>query len=1131
MKKIVALTLCFLLVLPLAVTCLSFGVFAEGGEVIKETTSGYSDSIGYGGHIVRTKSDGSIIMSPFLSQFSALLSKGEKIESYTAEIQYTLLSGKGGDAKHTFDKFTASINKSNGTYFDIYLNGTKGNTGFCPIAGEFYDVEINIYKNYGKDNAEKVLYGTYKNAEIPTDIKSSKYYKPTAAPGNASDYNITLSYSFNNTLKGSAAGDIVVTVDKPGNFLICWGDKNGSPLKVTTGEKTLNYSPLAEFSLTGAKGGEYSYKVIGFTAIPVGAVNLLVTDSTKNVLKSIKIPEDKLLDEKEPEYTFGIVSDVHYNYFFNSSKTVDYAIEAFDVALAFYKAAGAKLVSAVGDYSIYGEEKSYKQFSEAVEKSGMTVIACGGNHELYAKLDVMFGQNGIWRKYMNKGVYDGSLEGVLDIADNGIDFTYQIPGVDNAVFVSLSQWYWDGHAPSQQHLVEPSQLVWLENQLETHKNKTVYLMFHTYLSDDDHENIDGQGDITSKGGYSYGGHYNFYTEDEGQFRAILTKYDNVIWFNGHSHYEYSMQMHNENVNIFDYQGTTATMVHVPSVTNPRTVAVNGTNYSSLCGDASQGALQFVYDGYQIMNGVDLWGEEIFSYACYIIYTDKEGVVDEGVSADGKITWTFDRQHNSLRILGEGAIDKAVFTKAPYDVYKNEIKSIYIGEGITSIVDGAFEGFSALCEVEIKEGVTVIGSNAFKGTSVSTLVLPSTLTEVGEGAFGGIEKINDIVYGGTEEKWTIIKIGENNPALMGEISFKSVKISFVWDDTTWVVDVNVGDIPIFDIVPEKEHEDENKCYVFEGWKIGSKTYNSKQQLPKAKRNTVYTAVFKEIDERYVNGDVSGTRIKWTYDRKTCTLTIDGMGIIPDFSDSKNQPWAKYASEIRTVVVKKGITTIGKNSFSRLTALTKAVIPDGVIRLQMDAFAYDTLLTDVYFPASLKSVGQGALYNADNVKTIYYGGTVEQWQKLCEAAEKSMYNENVTMSKDVVMEGKDRECQHVKSKMLGYDSEGHWFRCNVCGEIFGNAAHTYGDWRVSKQPTVAEEGLEIRECECGTREEKTIPMLTPEPTPEETMSAIPTPTPTGEIQEEFPTVLIVVLSASIVIVAGVIITLAVVKKKKK
>lgn len=1121
MKRMLCLILSFLMILP----TFSLTILADGPVLITESSPDYKESIGFGGYIVRTKSDGSIMLSPFLNQLKTMIDNGENIADYTAVMTFTLLSGKNGEAVHTFDTVHAALNTSNGTYFDIYLNGSKGTTGFCPTASKFYDIELKIYKNYQKSNEECALYGTYKSAQIPSTISSSKYYKPTSAPVNCE---ISLSYSFNNELKGSAAGKVFITSNGAGSFELLWGDAEGKPLTVKAGTKELKYSELASFSFENENGGTYTQNILGFTAIPVGAKKIIVADASGKVLNSLDIPAAKLLDQKDPNYSFGVVSDVHFNYFFDDTKKTDYAENAFDTALKFYKDVDVKLVAAAGDYSLYGEEESYREFNAAVAKSGLLVIACGGNHELYAKLDVMYGKNGYWRKYMNTGIYDKSVEGVLDIADNGIDFTYQLPDDKDSVFISLSQWYWDGHSAAQEKLVEPEQLEWLEEQFELHKDKTVYLLFHTYLSDDDRENIDGQGDLKSDGGYSYNGHYNQYTKDEVKFRELLTKYDNVIWYNGHSHYEYSMQKYNENLNIYNYQGTTATMIHVPSVTNPRTVAPGATHYSSLAGDASQGALQFVYDEYQIMNGVDLWSEEILSYACYIIYTDEEFkeefVIKEGTANNGDITWTYNEQLNTLRFEGKGDITNDL---PGWEKYKEVVKTLYIGPGITSIGENTFAGFKNLEVAEIKEGVTVIKEGAFKNTAIKKLILPESLTRVEKDAFSGVEKISYVSFFGSAETWENVFIGAGNESIKDNIKFEKVKITFVAGDVTQTVDVKYGTSPTYDGLPSKYHEDEKKHYPFTAWSDGTNKYKPTQDLPVATKNKTYTAIFgKEVD-RFVSGKIQNGVIKWNLDRKTATLTISGGGIIPALDDYNDQAWREYASEIRNVVVKSGIKTIGKNTLCKLPALRSVYIEEGITMLQMDCLAYNDLLTEIYLPSTLTTVGQGTVYESNNIKTIYYYGTEAQWKSFCTSIT-TMYNTNITGAENLIYLT-HCEGEHTPGEW-SYDNGTHHYVCKDCMVVSQPEKHTLGDWTTTIAPTTTSEGEKARVCVCGYKQTEVIPQLTETVVPDSATPVTTTPPETTAPKNDITVYIIIGISA-LVIIGGAVAAVVVIKKKKK
>ena len=95
-----------------------------------------------------------------------------------------------------------------------------------------------------------------------------------------------------------------------------------------------------------------------------------------------------------------------------------------------------------------------------------------------------------------------------------------------------------------------------------------------------------------------------------------------------------------------------------------------------------------------------------------------GEVDEDAGLDGSaMTWALTgsaAEGYELTIGGSG--DMADFTTggAPWGYFRNGIKSVAIGEGVTSIGARAFEGCSSLPTITIPAGVTSIGGDAFLG---------------------------------------------------------------------------------------------------------------------------------------------------------------------------------------------------------------------------------------------------------------------------------------------------------------------------------------------------------------------------------------------------------------------------------
>lgn len=103
------------------------------------------------------------------------------------------------------------------------------------------------------------------------------------------------------------------------------------------------------------------------------------------------------------------------------------------------------------------------------------------------------------------------------------------------------------------------------------------------------------------------------------------------------------------------------------------------------------------------------------------------------------------------------------------------------------------------------------------------------------------------------------------------------------------------------------------------------------------------------------------------------------------------------------VTRTVYGLGVGAFHSCTALTLAVIEEGVKTVSSGAFGYCTALTYVYLPASLEKI-EGALYrdgsfytghafHSDSAVTdVYYSGTQAQW----EALKSKIVTESVTES---------------------------------------------------------------------------------------------------------------------------------------
>lgn len=114
----------------------------------------------------------------------------------------------------------------------------------------------------------------------------------------------------------------------------------------------------------------------------------------------------------------------------------------------------------------------------------------------------------------------------------------------------------------------------------------------------------------------------------------------------------------------------------------------------------------------------------------------------GAAGDGSgVTWqltenTDDSSTYTLKISGSGAMeDYQTSSSRPWNNFRDQITSVVISPGITSIGDCAFTLFSKLIHVDIADSVISIGWDAFYYcSSLTNITIPQSVTYIGPLAF-------------------------------------------------------------------------------------------------------------------------------------------------------------------------------------------------------------------------------------------------------------------------------------------------------------------------------------------------------------------------------------------------------------
>ena len=75
------------------------------------------------------------------------------------------------------------------------------------------------------------------------------------------------------------------------------------------------------------------------------------------------------------------------------------------------------------------------------------------------------------------------------------------------------------------------------------------------------------------------------------------------------------------------------------------------------------------------------------------------------------------------------------------------------------------------------------------------------------------------------------------------------------------------------------------------------------------------------------------------------------------------------------------------------------------------------------------------------------------------------EDVDKAHSIEVTFREKDHEHSFSSDWKYDENGHWHACE-CGAKSDEAAHTFGEWKITKEASKTEKGLKQRVCSvCG------------------------------------------------------------------
>ena len=155
-----------------------------------------------------------------------------------------------------------------------------------------------------------------------------------------------------------------------------------------------------------------------------------------------------------------------------------------------------------------------------------------------------------------------------------------------------------------------------------------------------------------------------------------------------------------------------------------------------------------------------------------------------------LTWSLNSA-GDLTVSGTGDMASFTATGAPWAEYRDQVKLVIVGQGVTSIGSSAFQDCKNLELVRLPNTLTALGKAAFlRCGKLTNITLPASLESVGEDCFTGCEKLELLNLTGVPDE-----IMELRTSLEGTVTLPAgVKNARL----RWKLETAAGEIPCSEI---------------------------------------------------------------------------------------------------------------------------------------------------------------------------------------------------------------------------------------------------------------------------------------------------------------------------------------------
>ena len=372
-----------------------------------------------------------------------------------------------------------------------------------------------------------------------------------------------------------------------------------------------------------------------------------------------------------------------------------------------------------------------------------------------------------------------------------------------------------------------------------------------------------------------------------------------------------------------------------------------------------------------------------------------GTATGGVFADG-IEWSLDIQ-GTITITGNGIIPGyGDLEDVPWSKYREDIKAVVIGEGITSIGRYAFAACPNLTQVTLPSTLKEAQGLAF---TMSGNLCRANITDMKMWAqLGFVWDASDPVEEAPPSKQLYLN---------GELVTEAV----IPDGTEYIAAWSFRYCPDITSVTIGEGVESIGMFAF------AECYNLQSVSLPSTLTYIDSAAFSECPIDTVElADIS-TWMKTEFGNTTAN---------PLLASETGKTLKLNGSEVTELVIPQGFTEIPADIFAWCIKIKSLVIPEGVKTIGDRAFYICPSIEDITVPTSLEKVEEEAFYACDSVKNVYIEDlkawldidmTAKNSTVMWGAGEKTLWLNGEKITKLVIPEG----TTHIRADAFSHCSK--------------------------------------------------------------------------------------------------------------